>query len=356
MKKLIGILLLVVAIAMSLPMQAMALDVDTQVEVIGGGGTNNAPFIKCKWETSGPLANNDDNPLKPGLQANPIVPQGEKTVYFWAVVTDDDSMDQITGVWAEIFKPDGTLKHQIELTQIFCTEPDWPKASAAVQAAADAELLTIAPGMTLDEVKTELIKGEAKLYKGSMTFVHGQWGGFHRVEVYALDAQSTSVRLVNCFEYVRTVCVEKDFTTVNFGSLQLSQSKVVSGDEDMGTPEKPTLKNGGNVDTMISVHYTPMYLVDEEGTMILDDNGEPIPLEVVVFNARLGLLPTVNDILPCQPVEIGVLPVCHTWELDLSIHPKKISEGNFGMYQGVVQVTGEDAGTPTAGTPCPPLP
>ena len=379
MKKLIAIALaLAMALALSLtaiPAMANTNEAETKVEVVSGGGTNHQPVIKAKWETSGPYCNSDDNTVKPGLQANPNVPQGTKTVYFWAVVSDPDSLDQITGVWVDLYKPDGTLKVQIELEQVYCTEPEWPNAAVCVQAAADADLLVlgemydvsdpdnwiIVPA-TLDDVKTELIKGEAKLYKGSHDFVHGQWGGFYRVEAYALDAQSTSNRLENCFEYVRQVWLEKDFTAVDFGALQLSQGKIVSGDEDLTTPEKPTLKNGGNVDTKIIVHFSPMTLRDPAtGDPIPDPNGFPIPLAAVEHDARLGLLATVQPILPCEETFIGVLHVCNTKELDLSIHPKKLYEdeaGNprFGIYKGMIRIIGEDNETPTAGTPCPPLP
>lgn len=360
MKKVLAILLaLVLVLAFSVPVMASV----TEVEMIGSDENAYVPIVKAKWETSDSWCSSDDDTTKSGTQVLPIVPQGEKTVYFWAVVTDRPLLD-IKHVWAEIYHPDETLKVQIELEQIYCTpwgEDNWLAAADCLEYADLAGLvkygLTNLDGDDIDfgDVYTELFKGEAKMYKGSLTFVHGQPGGFYSVEVYAQDQDSTSVRLVNCFEYVRTVCIEQDFTTVDFGKLKIDEVQKVSGDEDMTTDNKPTLKNGGNIDTTVSVHFSEMYYVDTAGVVT------DVELEVVEFDARLGELTTVDPILPCDITPIGDIPICNTWELDLSIHPIKLAQDEagvnlVGIYRGTITITGEDNGSPTPGTPCPPLP
>ena len=360
MKKALGILLaLVLVLAFSVPVMASV----TEVEMIGSDENAYVPIVKAKWETSDSWCSADDDPTKSGTQVNPNVPQGNVTAYFWAVVTDKPLAD-IKHVWAEIYHPDGTLKVQIELEQMYCTpwtEANWLQAAECLGYADEADLVTYGStnldgdAIDFDDVYTELFKGEAKMYRGELTLEHGQPGGFYSVEVYAQDQDSTSVRLVNCFEYVRMVCIEQDFTTVDFGKLKIDEIQKVSGDEDMTTLNKPTLKNGGNADTTVSVHFSEMYYVDTAG--VLTD----VELEVVTFDARLGALLTVDPIDPCVPTVIGDIPICNTWELDLSIHPIKLAQDEagvnlVGIYRGTITITGEDNGSPTPGTPCPPLP
>jgi hypothetical protein len=184
--------------------------------------------------------------------------------------------------------------------------------------------------------------------------------------VYAIDnAPSQSVPLWNCFEYVRTVCVERDFDGIDFGALNLNEHKMLSGDEDMTTPDKPTLKNGGNADADIYVQFTrPVRDCNVGG----GPGCETCEMQQVIFDARLGLLepvdniPPVDELIddPATPMDesltgIGMLPICHTWELDLSILPKKILPVDavcFGKYDLTVTVKAMDAGTPCEGVPC----
>ena len=344
MKRVIISIAVALVLVISLGVPALAAEVDTSANVIGGGGST--PVIKCKWETSDLGPGSDDDATKTGTQIDLDAPQQPEDVYYWVVVTDEDGMDNITEVWVDVYELQGGIeeafKYEIFLDQIYCDEPQWPNAADAVQVAYDHGLLLLAPGFTLVDVKTELLKGEAKLYKGHSEIVHGQAGGYYRVEAYAQDAQANvSVPLHNCFEYVRTVYLELDFTAVNFGDVFISTPKKVSGDEDMTTPDKPSAKNGGNCDLDISVHF--------------DDMGFTSPTGKVQFDARLGLNPTVDEIDPSVTTLLpGYLPICNTYEMDFSIHVIKDLVG--GAHSGKVTITAVDRGTPDPGVSCPPLP
>ncbi len=365
MKRIVFIILAVVlALGITVPVMAQPEhDVDTKVEVTSGGGTNSTPIIKAKWETAGTGCAKDDDTSKPGTQVDPNVPQGDKTVYFWAVVTDT-SLQDLTGVWVDIWYPDGiTLKDQIQLSQHYDAS-QWVQAQNCVTAADTAGLVVYDPDPNIDfaDVLVELQKGTAWLFRGQYTFTHGQYGGFYEACYYALDDSSVSDELCNCFEYVRTVYVEADFEAIDFGAAGLSEHTIVPGNDILSWLDgEPTVKNGGNVDTKISVHYYDMFLTDLDPatTQAYDP---PIPMEEVEFDARLGLANPIEGILPCVETEIGILPICNTVQIDFSIHPMKVANDVrcpgglcFGTYEGDVKVIGADNGTPDEGTPCPPL-
>lgn len=194
-KKVIISIAVALLLVMSLGVPVLAggsEEVDSTANVIGGGGT--APVIKCKWETSGPNPGDDDDIIKPGTQIDLTAAQGSEDVYYWVVVTDEQGVSNIGQVWVDVYElcasPDEQYKYEIYLEQIYCTEPEWPAAAIAVQVAYDAGLVLIGPGHTLESVKTQLLKNEAKLYKGHSMLEHPQPGGYYRVEAYAQDAQA----------------------------------------------------------------------------------------------------------------------------------------------------------------------
>jgi hypothetical protein len=186
MKRIIALgLAIVLVMAAAVPALAITPgdehNVGGTVVVVGGDPTaNDPPVVKCKWETAAASPAADDDPLKPGLQVDPVVPQGTKTVYFWAVVTDENSLDQLQSVWAEIFHPaDCTLKDQIELSPLLPYDATgWAQAQSMLNAADAAGLVTYGPGHDVSSTGTQLVKGEAILYRGELTFVHGQYGGY----------------------------------------------------------------------------------------------------------------------------------------------------------------------------------
>jgi len=335
MKKVLGILLaLVLVLAFSVPVMAVEEPVTTAANVVGTGGS--PPEIKCKWETAFDFPSGDDDTTTPGMQADLAGPQADKTIYYWAVVMDPQGVDNIQKVWADVYEPCGTFKYEVDLEQIYCLEP--ASAVWALDLAEKAGLVVYGGVHTFATTSQQLLDGQAKMYKSSADLTHEQQGGYYRVEAYAQDAQANvSLMLENCFEYVRTPCIELDFAGVNFGDVLVCNEKIVSGDDQLDTPELPTIKNSGNCDLDISVHF--------------DNMGFIAPTGEVEFDAQLNLFGKVSNILPSVWTPLpGKLVICTPTPMHFSIHVMK--DTVKGAHSGTLTIKGVDSGTPCAGTPC----
>ncbi|HID25788.1 MAG TPA: hypothetical protein EYP23_04940, partial [Thermoplasmata archaeon] len=60
------------------------------------------------------------------------------------------------------------------------------------------------------------------------------------------------------FEWKCTVVVEHDFTELDFGNIEAGVENVIIGDENLSTPDKPTLKNEGNTKVHIQLKAQEM--------------------------------------------------------------------------------------------------
>jgi hypothetical protein len=314
MKKLVAI---IVAVVLVVGMAIPALAQVTEVQVTAGGG--GPPVVKCKWETP------DDGDTGPGTQ---ILPSGmfevDKTVEFWAVVTDPEGVGTVANVYADVWHPtgppeNGSFKYQLSM-------PKQPKPASIVsfQDAYDAGLVVFAAGHTYETVMHQLEQSLCDVYMGSQVLSYHQPAGDYLVAVKAYDnVGNPSVTLDNYFTYVPTAAIELDFTSVNYGSVQLSSNKWIGGDLEFGTPAQ-TVRNVGNTDVQI--------------TVMQDDMGFGLTSGVwnVEFDARLGAdgVHAVYD--PDQEVTlVDVLPLCNTQKLDFSIH---VIKADPGTYTGTITI------------------
>lgn len=333
-------LTIVLALALSLALVGPVLanngqDVETNVTVIGGGGSS--PVIKCKWETAWTWANGDDDLTKDGLQVDlSVIPQGSKTVYYWAVAADPNF--DVSKVWADVYEPCDVFKYQVQLDQIYCDTPVW--AVADLELADAAGLITYGPGHDLASVSQQLLDEQAKMYKGQADLEHPQPGGYYHVQDRAQDASGNlSAILLNCFEYVRTPAIELDFTKIDFGEVPISTEVIISGDDIMDPVDTGprTIKNSGNCNLDISVHFDDMGLKPPEGD--------------VEFDAQLDLCGKVIGIKPSVPTKLtGELPICNAYPMHFSIHIIKALE--LKAYSGKVTITGQDNLAPDGCDPC----
>lgn len=362
MKKLLAIALaLVLLVALAVPVMADGTkDADTEATVLGGDGS--PPTVKCKWETSGPgcdVESGDPTHLTPGTQIDPIIDEAAQTcqaeVHYWAFVTDPQGVSNIDEVAVDVFEPapDGTYiwKYKVVLEQIYCSpSPDKAAMKSALNCADAANLVTYDPAYDLNEIagdNGEIDQGSVKLYHGSAIIEGHQPGGIYHVEAFAFDLQQDmSAKLINCFEYVRTEALVKDFSIINWGDVVKCSEAVVCGDTDMATPEQPTLKSTGNCALDISVHFSDMFRDDGR---IMDE---------VEFDAYLvGDENRVAPILPCVDTDIShppsgnhvYCPPCTPTKAGFSIH---VIQAQPGTYTGTITLTGTDNGLPWGGENC----
>jgi hypothetical protein len=328
--------------------------VDTLVTVTGGGpgGEGSEPFVKVKWETTVPLGDPfpwlDDDEIACGIQVDPCV-GSDKLVYYYAVVTDPEGVADVANVYADIYHPDGDHKYQIELIhQLDRTD------SLAIFEAVHANNPTILTynnatfydnwgnphNMSYEEVQDELDQEEAFVWWGCAAINYCQPAGEYTVEVVAVDnANHWSLWLVNHFWYVPTVCVDYDFASVSYGSVNVGVPKQVGGDTTFGTAAYPTVRNLGNVPVHFGINQDDMGF------------GMTGPLWNVHFDFRLGAYGTT---IVYDPGELGISPdpleLCTLDKMDFSI---LVDKGPSGDYTGTMGIWAYMFGDPHDPYPTP---
>jgi len=316
----------------------------------GGGGDPNAPIIKVKWEydedvfvtdydPNDPPAcfYHDAAPCIPHLQVKPII--GETvTVGYYAVVTSPLGVDPdpnglgYISVYADVWHPDLQFKYQIELTPVgWCTQTQTYYKSSALSAWShvischddlimvnDGWASNLPPGTNwADDVYDELNEEVALLYYVNAEISYCQPGGHYYVGATAFDKLGHQAEyLYNSYWYIPTSAVEIDFTQVDYSPVHVGTRKVVGGDQDMATPNKPTVRNIGN---------TPVQLDVEQNDMQFGQTGSQWNVH---FDARMGANGVYVYYDPLSVARIpGTLPLCTLEKLDFSILVDKASTG-----------------------------
>ncbi len=278
----------------------------------------------------------DDDPLAPGMQMEPNINNlpAPRLIEYWAAAHDDNGLGDIAAVWVDVFHPDGSPKYQIELLPVDCSEIGWFDDSQSptvieihepLLAAIDTDQMTYAEA---EDLITRCYKNEKLVFKGHGDLHTHQPPGLYLVQAFALDwGGALSEPLENLFEVLPITYLNVDFypSGINWGEMKPGIQQVVSGDEDMSTPNKPTVKNGGNVPLFLGLHFTALKKV-----------GDPSKI-VDVFDAKL-----MGQVIDPIPASVWVwfdavqLPPCTPKQLDLSVHPpSKLPPGD---YEGTLDV------------------
>lgn len=346
-----------------------ATSVTTSVNVAGGGDPNNGnepPIVKCKWEydlTEDPYGCegvvpegtyvHDADPNTPGLQVAPVL-EGSVRIGFYAVVTDEQGVGTISAVYADVWHPDKTYKYEIELHPVGLCDDHYDKTIALAiwdhVISEHPDLLTYYDGYDAAEIREEINQEEAYIYYGDAYISYCQPGGWYYVGVRAVDTYGAWCDyLYNKFWYIPTAAIRVDFDSIDYGTVILSSVDWVGGDQDMDTPEKPTVRNIGN---------TPveLYVWQDDMGLGKSNEGQPDQYWNVEYDARLG---ADGEVVVYEPEETddgklgvripGVLPLCTTEKLDFSIHVKKALPGID--YTGTMKLYAYISGTPPWTTP-----
>jgi len=332
MKRLTLAVVLALALVMAIGIvPAMAEDIPTTVTV--QGGTTTPPIIKCKWErdTSPCMEEADPTHAVPGSQfLPPCEYDAEMDVEYWVIVTDPEGVGTVKQVTVDVYHPAGpplfgSWKYQVILEKVNKAEDGIP----AYIAARDAGLIAYNDGYDDAEVWDELDKCTADVYKGVGQLHYHQPCGDYLVVADACDngnawASQAETHLENTFEYVCTSCMEIDFDSLDYGTVEVNTNKWIAGDtkwdDPVGpapVPNRPTVRNIGNCDIQITVSQ------DDMGFGFSGPASEPD--WNVEYDARMGS-DTVNEVVYAPYEEVVLpnkLPLCNTEELDFSIHVQK---------------------------------
>jgi len=335
-----ALVMVVFAFCMILPVSAA--DVDTSACINGGTG-GMAPIVKCKWEQIdlchyGTLEDGDPRHRIPGSQFLPNATfEGEKWVWYYAVVTDNDGWQDIMTVAADVWHPDndlggdGSFKYQVLMV-------DWLPKDVSVMLfkdAANAGLIEYSDNFDYAEVLNEIEKGTAWVYFGAAKIHYCQPAGDYKVQVHAVDlCGGNSNVLENTFRWVPTSAAQFDFTQVDYGTIKPGFHVMRAGDTIFDTSDKPTVRNVGNVPIRINIEQDDMGL--GKSTSFGKDVWN------VYYDARMG-----NDdanLMNYAPYDMVTLPnpllQCHTDELDFSII---IEKGMPGCHSGQMTLGWETA-------------
>jgi len=341
------------------------MDVSVATGVSVTGGTTTPPIIKCKWEQDLTTALEDGDPLHetPGSQFLPSgYYDGNKTVQYWAVVTDPEGVSTVDTVCVDVYHPagppeNGSFKYQVILQHVDKQTIGKP----AYLAAKDAELVTYntgylpaGPELEDDDVWQELDKCTAEVYMGSEDLSYHQPCGDYRVVADACDsgnawASQAGTDLENFFTYLCVPKFEIDFNSLYYGDVTVCNEKWIAGNKvwdapplaGAPSPNPATIRNIGNTDLKINVKQTDMGF-GHSGATPTQYQGPIAPAEGasnwnVVFDARIGSIGE-NGMYYDPGVEVelpNTLPLCNTNEFDFSIH---VVKSVYGTHTGTLTI------------------
>jgi hypothetical protein len=165
-----------------------------------------------------------------------------------------------------------------------------------------------------------------------------------------MSGATTDPGLVNYFDYISIVSLYVDFTTINWGSINIGTVNMKYGDTDITTPNLPTVWNNGNDPAQLLVSATKAVLWEndefhpdkyiEDFDCHLDrkdpDTGAILEEGTVVFKADQPPILIVRDDAGATGYENCpvLLPSCEPQQIDFSIHPPIGTKA--GTYKGTI--------------------
>lgn len=340
MKKMITI---VTALALTLALLVSAVPVaangttETVDMTADVGGTGSAPGICAAFITP-------DHSLDPGTQILPL-PAGNRTVKFYVVAEDAQGLDSIVRIDVAVFYDESETNKKFQKTTIK-GEANWKPIlwTGLVDMNGDCTGDTsITDAMTALDAQGRIVYGgpynlAAVLYdlehdKQRMFEVMGEMDYHQPAQTYFVrfavtDADGNTSFIRTTFEYLGIVALAKDFTTVSFGTVKIGDWNVRLGDSNMGTPDRPTVRNIGNIPGKLEVEASVM--TNPDGKTITEEFDVRIHGLTVKFPANT---PTIVE----DATGVAVLEVCTPTQIDFSLKPPVGTYG--GSYSGSMTLT-----------------
>ena len=294
-----------------------ALAINTNMQRGEGGGAD--PIVKAKWEMNGPyssLLGTDDSSAAGAQFDAPGKWNATMSYSICAIVTDPDSVEQISGVYTDIYYPEAIAFHPEDpnnpdqINGGTDAVPDYGLSGCGQQRGDENRLHKLSKDdgynlfcntirnrnynlPTFFEIPNrctefydyneicdadgELMKETAYVYCADKELIWEDPAGDYKVDVIAIDTfGNISDIATNHFEYLPLTAYEVDFSSVNYGEVQLNVHKRIPGDLTFGTSDRPTVRNIGNTRLYMGVKQDDMGL----GTTDLVPN--------VIYDARVG--------------------------------------------------------------------
>jgi len=251
-------LVTLVAFAMVIAIYAPAVMAEpiTIGAVVGTSGA--PPVINYQFALSlngSTILPGDDNPPYNDAitDVKPIPGTGlvENQKYFrkYVVVSDPNGITNIAKVFEQLRnQTDGIMsgKSEVEATDITSDVAQW---TAAIN---QAYIIGVITAVDKDEMLYGLqaVTGVYKIFAIDNYLTNHDTPGDYNV--YFKVVTNTGTYKTNDgnrlkVRYMSYKVFELDFDTVNYGSVIINQRKLVSGDNNWSTPDRPTIKNQGNV-------------------------------------------------------------------------------------------------------------
>lgn len=271
------------------------LDAGTTTQV---GGATQAPVIECTWALTDVDHSWKSTPkMTYGLDDNPVADAGfpcvddgaggatmpnpysaanmtsvrpnaddlptEAYVELWGAVSSSNANPI---VYFDVYHPDGSLKVQIDATQYAnSANPTACNGPAGMfQAALDNKELTSA---AIANIKNECMYQQKGLYYGAFGISKHQPYGIYRIEMTAASAGGAATTQTIFIEVLPFYQLEKDFTTVDFGTVGPNSHfwQPTTGDftwdgTNSSTNQNTSVRNTGNAGIGLDVRFASMCL------------------------------------------------------------------------------------------------
>ena len=280
--------------------------IDTHTHINNESG-NIPPVVQAKWETP------DDNNNNIGTQIEPVL-DGEKKIDFWAIASDQDGLDDLYGVYADVYDPEMATMFSLELSEVVLSS----EVLDMVYDVYNSSLITFQDGYSWSIVWQGLLNGTVKLYSGTGTLQYNDQSGNYTVNITVLDDQaSLSEPLINQFYYVPIPGIIIDFSEVYYGSVDVGTHKMIGGDKDMFTTNKPTVKNIGNVPVQLIISQDDLglgkrYVQGQEEWNVEFDARLSADGEYVYYKPNAeGVIPTILQVGEIEKLDFSI-PVSYT--------------------------------------------
>ncbi len=347
MRKIIAMFSLVaVSVAMTGLNVAVATDGTASTSLVRDTSGGATPIVKAKWEMRADKDSNGkylegDDATTAGAQ---FMPSGQyqvnKTIALCAVVTDPDGLSDIDAVYADVFYPAdialgdshvplsdqsglgcGALMQEDTLTRL--SLDDGYELFCNKVRNKNNNLPVFNTNYNYDEICNfdtgELVKLTAAVYCGDKTISYEDPSGDYKVLAVAQDKVGLQGTLENYFRYLPLTAFEKDFSSVNYGNVKLNTHKIISGDINWATSDKPTVRNVGNTRLSMKVTQDDMGLDKTDGIYNVKYDGR-----VGSDAPFVNYAPFVTKTLP-NPLDLSEMN-----EMDFSIDISKFPPTNPG--------------------------
>ena len=311
------------------------------------------PSIDYQWALSvnGGSINPGDDGTNGDMktQVMPIAGSGmdESEKYFkkYVVVSDLNGIDDIDVVYEQLRDPNGVaMGPEVLATDITADNATWTEAIN--QAYANNLITEVAKDDMLDRLRS--VNAGLKIYIVENCLTNHDAPGDYQVYfkvfdkggAYEENSDQASIGLL-IVEYMSLKAFEIDFTTINYGPVLVNSRKVIAGDEDWNTPDRPTIKNQGNVDINLVVGASSMWGQDPD-TVSKELPADYLGVEFMGehVNSIYAVLPSLPGSGLASPVTLqGVLTPCTATQIsfDMWIDPAYGVPAN--AYAGTIDIT-----------------